>query len=233
MKSLQLSVRWITLAVPSVAGRVGMNAAFLTHFEVPATIAVVQGAVDGLAGFLVEVTLLLTALLLVDLPSTPDVPIRWEVVALAVVGVSVVSALVVWRVRRLREIVVPVVRDAYSMVAEFVRDPRRAAGLLGANLGTRLILGAALWFILVALDAPLSIAGAVVVTVATNLLAGLVPVPGGIGVAEAALTSFLVLAGIDPESAFSAAVVFRLVTFYLPSIGGWFATRWLRRNEYL
>ena len=40
---LQVAVRWIGLAVPTVAGRVGMNAAFLTRLDVPATTAVVQG----------------------------------------------------------------------------------------------------------------------------------------------------------------------------------------------
>jgi uncharacterized protein (TIRG00374 family) len=69
--------------------------------------------------------------------------------------------------------------------------------------------------------------------VATNLLAGLVPIPGGIGVAEAVLTSFLVLAGLGENEAFAAAIVFRIATFYIPAGQGFFATRWLEVGDYI
>ena len=72
-----------------------------------------------------------------------------------------------------------------------------------------------------------------VVTVATNLLAGLVPIPGGIGVAEAAMTSFLVLVGLPEDAAFAAAVVYRVLTFYIPAGEGFFATNWLDNGGYI
>ena len=59
------------------------------------------------------------------------------------------------------------------------------------------------------------------------------PIPGGIGVAEAVLTSFLVLAGLDQDSAFAAAIVFRMATFYIPAGEGFFATRWLEAGDYI
>lgn len=71
------------------------------------------------------------------------------------------------------------------------------------------------------------------VTVATNLLAGLVPIAGGIGVAEPVLTSYLVLAGLSDDAAFAAAVVFRPATFYIPAAEGFFATKWLKQGDYL
>ena len=47
------------------------------------------------------------------------------------------------------------------------------------------------------------------------------------------LTSFLVVAGLEPEEAFAAAVVFRLATFYIPAVEGLPAMRWLERTGYL
>jgi uncharacterized protein (TIRG00374 family) len=114
-----------------------------------------------------------------------------------------------------------------------LKDPMRTLGLVGSNLAARIILGITLWFILQAIGAPLSLTVALVATVATNLLAGLVPIPGGIGVAEAVLTSLLVFAGLDPEEAFAAAIVFRIATFYIPAGEGFFAMRWLERADYL
>ncbi len=80
---------------------------------------------------------------------------------------------------------------------------------------------------------PLPFVAALVATLATNLLAGLVPIPGGIGVAEAVLTSFLIVFGLPPEEAFAAAVIFRIATFYIPAAEGFFAMKWLEKNGHL
>lgn len=231
---LQVSVKWIGLAVPSAAGRVTMNALFLRKYGVSPTIAVTQGAIDGIAGFFVEALIIVVALITVDLSLEIDTPgFDWAAILLVVIGVIAVSVIAVLRVQRLRDSVVPVVVDAWNLLLGVLKDPLRALGLLGANLASRTILAVALWFILQAIGTPLPLAVALVVTVATNLLAGLVPIPGGIGVAEAALTSFLVLAGLDPDGAFAAAVVFRVATFYIPAAEGFFAMKWLERADYL
>ena len=53
------------------------------------------------------------------------------------------------------------------------------------------------------------------------------------GASEAALTAGLVALGIPSAAAISAAIAYRLVTFYLPPILGSFATRWLKQHQYL
>ena len=40
-------------------------------------------------------------------------------------------------------------------------------------------------------------------------------------------------AGMVEEAAFAAVITYRVSTFYLPPIWGWFATSWLRRHSYL
>ena len=59
---------------------------------------------------------------------------------------------------------------------------------------------------------------ALVVVLAADLLAGFVPVPGGVGVAEAVMTGFLVALGVDEPAALAATVAYRFITFYLPVI---------------
>ncbi len=127
----------------------------------------------------------------------------------------------------------PPLKDAWAMLWSLLKDPKRTFGLLGSNLASRTILAITLWFILQAIGTPLPLVVALVVTVATNLLAGLVPIPGGIGVAEAVLTSFLMVAGLGADEAFAAAIVFRIATFYIPAGEGFFAMRWLEKNGYL
>ena len=76
--------------------------------------------------------------------------------------------------------------------------------------------------------------GALLLTnISVALLSGLLPVPGGIGVAEGGLTLGLVQAGVPEEAAFAAVLAYRLATFYLPPLWGYVAMRWLERNDHL
>ena len=65
------------------------------------------------------------------------------------------------------------------------------------------------------------------------LFAGLMPVPGGVGVTEAALTAGFTAIGVDSATAMAAAITYRLVTFYLPPCVGYFTLRSLRAQQFL
>jgi uncharacterized membrane protein YbhN (UPF0104 family) len=52
------------------------------------------------------------------------------------------------------------------------------------------------------------------------LLSSFVPVPGGVGVVEVGLTGALVAAGVDPTSALSGVLVYRLLTYVAPIVVG-------------
>ncbi len=66
-----------------------------------------------------------------------------------------------------------------------------------------------------------------------SLFAGLLPIPGGIGVTEAGLTYGLTAAGLSSETAFTIAIAYRFCSFYLPPIWGWFCYHWLVKRRYL
>ena len=230
---LQLSARFIGLAVPSAAGRVAMNAAFLVKYGVSATTAVVQGAVDGVSGFIVEAGILALALVFSDTAFALGGDTDWQRILAIALGIVLVGAGVLLFVERLRRLVLPVLKEAFESIAAVVREPKRAMTLLASNFLSRLALAVALWLILRSIGVEMSVMVVLIVTVATNLLAGLVPIPGGIGVAEAVMISWLVLVGVPEESAFAATIVYRMWTFYLPALEGFFAMRWLERHDYL
>jgi uncharacterized membrane protein YbhN (UPF0104 family) len=58
-------------------------------------------------------------------------------------------------------------------------------------------------------------------------------VPGGIGVAEAGLTAGLVAVGVPEATALAAALIHRLLTYYLPPVWGYFSLRWLGRHGFV
>ena len=73
----------------------------------------------------------------------------------------------------------------------------------------------------------------IIINEAVAFFAGVVPVPGGIGVTEAALTAGFVAVGVPDDIAFSAALCYRLCTFYLPPIWGYGSLQWLTRKGYV
>jgi uncharacterized membrane protein YbhN (UPF0104 family) len=231
---LQLSARFIGLAVPSAAGRVAMNAAFLVKFGVSRTVAVVQGAVDGISGFVVEAGILVLALVFTDINFDLGRGTNWGAIFAVVLAIAVAGGLLVFFIKPLRQVVLPVLKEALGTVTEVLKEPKRGITLVTANFLARLALGLTLWIILRAIGVDdVSIPLALTVTVATNLLAGLVPIPGGVGIAEAVMTSWLVVVGVPEAAAFAATVVYRMWTFYLPAVEGFFAMRWLEKRDYL
>jgi uncharacterized membrane protein YbhN (UPF0104 family) len=66
-----------------------------------------------------------------------------------------------------------------------------------------------------------------------TLFAGLLPVPGGVGVSEAGLSLGLTRVGIPEEVAFAIALSYRFVVYYLPPLWGSLSYKWLSDRRYL
>jgi glycosyltransferase 2 family protein len=231
---LQSAVKFIGLAVPSTAGRVGMTAAFLRKYGISFTASLVQGSIDTISGLAVEVVILVTAFAFGGVSfglTTGDT--KWGVVLILIISFVAVAVFVVRRVQKLRDWIMPVLGEAFGALAGVLKDPKRTLGLLASNFAARFILAISLWMILLSLDVSLGIWSVLTATVATGLLGGLVPIPGGVGVSEAVLTAFLVLFGVDETTAFAAAVVYRTATFYIPAAAGFFSMRWLEDKGYI
>ena len=233
---LQTASQFISLAIPSAAGRVAMNTAFLHKFGLSVTSAVVQGSIDGFTGFLVQAAILILLVVVGDVDlglqiDAADVP--WLVVlgVVALIAIGVVVAIL--RIKKLRVRVVPVITEAWHALVVVLRQPSRAFGLLGSNFVYWNLLGITLWLILQAVGADLDYGSALFVAAGTSLLAGFMPIPGGVGVAEATMTALLATFGVDQSTAFAATAAYRVITFYLPALEGFFGTRWLERRGYV
>ncbi|HEU4894662.1 MAG TPA: lysylphosphatidylglycerol synthase transmembrane domain-containing protein, partial [Acidimicrobiia bacterium] len=233
---LQTASQFIALAIPSSAGRVAMNAAFLHKFGIPVSAAVAQGAIDGFSGFLVQAALLLLVLVTGDVDlgleiDASDVP--WLLVLGVIALLILVVVAVVWRVRRIRERVAPILRQAWDAFAAVLKQPSRAIGLLFSNFVYWNVLGMTLWILLGAVGTPVAYGSALFVAAGTSLFAGFMPIPGGVGVAEATMVALLATFGVEQSAAFAVTACYRLITFYLPALEGLFGTRWLERNDYI
>jgi uncharacterized membrane protein YbhN (UPF0104 family) len=233
---LQSAIKFIQLAIGGAAGRMATNIAYLRKFGVSTPDAVTQGAVDSLTGFFIQILIILAAIVFGGIRLLPDDvsgDINWAMVLGLVVFAVVVSALVLRFVRPIRERVVPAVREAWEGLSALVRDPGRFLTLLGAVIVTQLIYAFALWLTALAFGWVVPLSSMLVINTIAALFAGLLPIPGGVGVTEALLTAGLTAVGIDESAAFAIAVTYRVLSAYLPPVWGWFSLQWLERNGYL
>jgi len=238
--ALQLSVSYVNLAVPTSAARMAVNVRFFQRHGVQPAAALTAGAIDGFVSFLAQSMLLIGLLLLtpasLDLDLTGSLDTGMLRIAALVVVLLAASVGAVLAVPKWRRFVVgwarQFVREAIGALRG-LRSPRRLALLVGGSVATEVLFAAALALFARALGFPVGLGDALLINISVALLAGLMPVPGGIGLTEAALTVGLVRAGLPDDVAFAAALLYRMSGFYLPPIWGWFALRWLQRNQHL
>jgi uncharacterized membrane protein YbhN (UPF0104 family) len=233
---LQFAIRFIALAVPSSAARVALNVRFFQKAGLSTSPAIAVGLVDSVAGFLVQVFLLvviwasgLATLTLSTQGLSFDISSEMVIGIVILVVVVVAVAVLVPRIRRL---IAPRLVEAGEAL-RVVRSPTKVAELFGGNLVAQVILAMVLGGSLRAFGYHLPLADLILVNTLASLLAGILPIPGGIGVMEAAIAYGLVAAGIPESTAFAAAILYRLITFYLPPIWGAVAMRQLRRKGYI
>jgi glycosyltransferase 2 family protein len=234
--TLQTASQFVSLAIPSAAGRVAMNTVFLTKFGLTVPVALVQGSIDGFSGFLVQTAILILVMLFGDVDLGIDVDpadLPWLLILGVVTLVAIGLVVTVLKIKKLRDRVVPVVIEAWGALKVVLHQPSRAFGLFGSNFVYWNVLGITLWLTLQAVGTDLSYGSALFAAAGTSLLAGFMPVPGGVGVAEATMTALLVAFGVDQSTAFAVTVAYRVITFYLPALEGFFGARWLGKHGYI
>ena len=231
---LQSAIKFINLAVPSSAGRIGMNLRFLQQMGVPRAQALAAGAVDDVSETMIQVAFLLLALPFVGASLDTSEFEGPDTRLLAGIGVAlVISAGAIFAVPKLHDKVVPGMKSALSGVWSVARDRHKRIELFGGNVLSELTYAIGLGATCLAYGLHLNLAQLVFVNESAAILSSVIPSPGGIGPAEAALAAGLIAMGVDESTAFAVAITQRLCTFYLPPIWGYLSLRWLGRQGYV
>jgi uncharacterized protein (TIRG00374 family) len=226
----QLACTFLNLITPNGIGGTALQLDYLHKEGVPvasgASAMVLSTGVGGamqMALFLIAATLTSTSL---DLGSSDGST------SLAVIAVVAAVIGVILAIPKIRNKVVPAVKRAASDIWAVLRNPKKALMLFGGDTMGNLLYPAILGLCLLVFGQSLPFAELMVVQIGAGMLGGAAPVPGGIGVTEAALTSLLTGFGIPAAPALAAVLLFRFITFLLPPIFGFFTLRWLRARGY-
>jgi len=238
LATLQFAITFVNLAMPSTAARVAVNIRFFQRCGLDRTSAITVGALDSVAGFLAQIGLILTILLFglgtldlnLDETFSGDT-LKNLVVLLAVALVFAIAAAML--VPKLRRIVAAAIDHVRTKVWPLLNSPRRLIGVLAANIVVELLFSLCSYTVLRAFGQDVGFADVILVNEGVALFAGIMPVPGGMGVTEAALAAGYIAIGVGSASAVGAAIVYRIITFYLPPLFGYFAMQSLRRERLL
>jgi glycosyltransferase 2 family protein len=233
---MQFAISYVNLAIPSTAARVAVNIRYFTRVGVPAAVALAIGALDGIAGFVVQIMLLLLLPLVSDANTDFDLDVTKvngaATIALIAIGIFLLAAVALMVSNRLRAWTVKTARTA-AHTLRVLRSPSKLTLLFGGNALTQVLFGIAIAATLRGFHVHESIATLVMINTFVSLFAGLLPIPGGIGVAEAGLVWGFTSVGIDQSIALAAALAYRVVSFYLPPVWGYFTYQSLTKRGYL
>ena len=233
---LQSALKFINLTVPSSAGRVATNLRCLQRMGAPRGEALAGGAIDDLSNTVVQAALFLLVLPFVGLDIDTSQfegagPDRRLLAAIAVVLAA--SAVLLLAVPKVRARVLPGLLEALRGLWSVARVRRKRLEVFGGSIASELLYSVALGATCLAYGVHLNLGQLIFINTSASVLSGVVPVPGGIGAAEAALSAGLIAMGVDQSTAFAIAITQRLCTFYLPPIWGYFSLRWLVGKGYL
>jgi uncharacterized membrane protein YbhN (UPF0104 family) len=236
LTALQFAICYVNLAIPATAARVAINVRFFQRFGVPPATAMTAGVIDAVSGFVIQIAIFLTLFFTADIdlhlssdPSTTSGTSTIVLIVLAVLGVAILVVALVPAFRRRVRTVLHQATDALRVL----RSPAKLLRLFGGNLLSQVVFAVSLAACAEAFGVHLPMSQLLLINTVVSLFAGLLPVPGGIGVTEAGLTFGLTTAGVPSETAFAIALASRLVSFYLPPIWGWVSYRWLVRRRFL
>jgi uncharacterized membrane protein YbhN (UPF0104 family) len=231
---LQLAAAFASRITPASIGTLAVRVRYLQRCGLDSEGAVSGTALNSVAGGLARFVAIGISIPLVGTSGFGDsginLPDGWVVLA-AVAVVGVVAGLIVFTAIG-RRLVRPVIK-AFGELRNVLRQPAKAAALLGGAVGVIMLNTLCFGGALAAVGADASPSTVIVVYVFGSTVGGAAPTPGGLGAVEAALVAGLTATGIDPSAAVAGVLVFRLITYWLPLPLGWFSLQHLRREGLL
>ncbi len=231
----QVAGDFATLVSPPTLGAIAINVRFLQKSGLHPALAAASVGVSQVAAFVAHIGLLLVFGIAAGTQAdfTFDPPI-WAIIGVAAVAAVLLGLPAVPAVRReISERIGPLIKEVIPRLITIAQRPFKLIEGIGGILILNLAYVAVLYACVEAFDGNLNIAVVAVVYLAGATIGQAAPTPGGLGAVEAALAAGLTAAGLDAGLAVSAVLLYRLVTFWLPTVPGYWAFTYLTKKNML
>ncbi|MGZ4717152.1 MAG: lysylphosphatidylglycerol synthase transmembrane domain-containing protein [Acidimicrobiales bacterium] len=178
------------------------------------------------------VLLALLGLVAVAASNAAGQSLEWGwVVRIVVLATLVVGALSA--ARRYRNLVIRPTLQSFRDLVAAASEPAGLAAMVGSCAGLALLDAFVVVASVQAFGGGGSLLAVVVASLAASAAGVLAPTPDGEGAVEAVLVLALIWAGVDAGPAVAAALLSRVLRFWLPMLPGWFALRRLQHDGVL
>jgi uncharacterized membrane protein YbhN (UPF0104 family) len=233
----QAASSFVNRVSPSNIGGMALNVRYLQKSGVEAAAGVAAIGVNALAGMLVHVALLVLFVTWAGnrLSTAFTLPSGSKVLVVLAVVAALVGLIMATRQGRRFAVrkFLPGVRTSLASLRRVSRSPGKLALLFGGSTLVTLAYVGGLAASVQAFGAGAGIAEIGAVYMGASIVAAASPTPGGLGAIEAALVAGLTGVGISAGAAVSAVLTYRLATYWLPVVPGWYAWRVLQRLDYV
>jgi len=155
------------------------------------------------------------------------------IVILAVGGVVWLILASTWGRQKVRPLLAQATGSARETLSTVASDPGKMAQLLGGATLGKVANIAAFWLAAVAFDVDISFPKAGALYIIATTIGSAVPTPGGVGGVDAALTAALLGYGVPNADAAAIVLLFRLLTFWLPTLPGYISLRYCQRRGFV
>jgi glycosyltransferase 2 family protein len=229
---VQFATSYIGVAAPG--GAMALSARFLQRRGIDPALALAAVGVDTVAGVLVHFSLLGVFLAQAGTSGLKSFSFPLGGTVAVVGGFIVLIAIIMAGVPRTRSILaarlLPALKRAGHGIAETARHPMNLVELFGGSAAITMGYLLALEVSVLAFGRAPTFTSVALVYLVGSVISSVAPTPGGIGAVEATLIAGLTSAGMRSDSAIGAVMLFRIATFWLPLIPGWFAFTILQRS---
>lgn len=231
----QVAGSFVKLVAPAAIGGVALNTRYLQRTGVRPGHAVASVGANQLFGLGTGITLLLVFAYITGSQHTPTLSPSPSIIAgVLTVAVLVLIITAVPGLRKsIRERVSVLFAGVVPRMLDVVQQPRKLLTGISGNILMTLAFVLCLYSSVQAFGGDISLAAVAVVFLAGNAIGSAAPTPGGLGAVEAALFAGLTAFGIERDTAIAAALLFRVMTFWLPVLPGWLSFTYLTRKELL
>jgi uncharacterized protein (TIRG00374 family) len=218
---VQVAASWAAVQLPAALGPITMNVRYLNKIDADsrsstAANSAVGGVVQSAQAIVSTIMLIVFGLLTGQgVITSSEGHFEFNDILLVLLLLLVIVMVTPPIRKALLKLVSPFVKQFIDSLKTTLRSPKGVAiGLLGCvvqEFGYAL----ALYFALLSFGQSISFPTVFFVFLVANAAGSAVPIPGGLGAYEAALTLALTTVGVSPTIALSSTLLYRIVTFWV------------------
>jgi undecaprenyl-diphosphatase len=203
--------------LPAGLGALGVGYFYLRKQQFTEAAALSIVTLNNVLGFVGHVVLVAALVLVVPdrlSAGVSHLQLDWTAVIAVLVGFAVLAAAYLVLSRRVQRLADVVYRTLRQLLV-YKKHKRRLLLAFGTSLLLTLLYSSSLWASGQALGAQFDVAQAVIILAVGVGVGAALPLPGGLGGAEAGLVAGLLAFGQSAETAIATAILYRLVTYWL------------------